>query len=46
MVDVVLFVDQVASVFFKEVVERLVGSFSERCRVIYGPAVPILERPA
>ncbi|XP_050226667.1 uncharacterized protein LOC126676493 [Mercurialis annua] len=27
---------QVASVFFKEVVSRLVGSFSERCRLIYG----------
>ncbi|KAJ7958155.1 coenzyme Q-binding protein COQ10-like, mitochondrial-like [Quillaja saponaria] len=34
---------QVASVFFKEVVSRLVGSFSERCRVIYGPGVRVLE---
>lgn len=34
---------QVASMFFKEVVSRLVGSFSERCRLIYGPGVPILE---
>ena len=36
---------QVASVFFKEVVGRLVGSFSDRCRVIYGPGVPVLENP-
>ncbi|KAL5558853.1 hypothetical protein UlMin_035064 [Ulmus minor] len=35
---------QVASMFFKEVVSRLVGSFSERCRLIYGPGVPVLER--
>ncbi|XP_057974530.1 uncharacterized protein LOC131162249 [Malania oleifera] len=34
---------QVASMFFKEVVSRLVGSFSERCRLVYGPGVPILE---
>ncbi|OAY50935.1 coenzyme Q-binding protein COQ10 homolog, mitochondrial isoform X1 [Manihot esculenta] len=34
---------QVASMFFKEVVSRLVGSFSERCRLIYGPGVPVLE---
>lgn len=34
---------QAASMFFKEVVSRLVGSFSERCRLIYGPGVPILE---
>lgn len=34
---------QVATVFFKEVVSRLVGSFSERCRLIYGPGVPVLE---
>ncbi|GLT58937.1 hypothetical protein SLA2020_317920 [Shorea laevis] len=34
---------QVATVFFKEVVSRLVGSFSDRCRLIYGPGVPVLE---
>ncbi|XP_030537875.1 coenzyme Q-binding protein COQ10 homolog, mitochondrial-like isoform X1 [Rhodamnia argentea] len=34
---------QVASVFFKEVVARLVGSFSERCRLIYGPGVRVHE---
>lgn len=34
---------QVASMFFKEVVSRLVGSFSDRCFRIYGPAVPVLE---
>lgn len=35
---------QVASMFFKEVVSRLVGSFSDRCRLIYGPGVPMLEK--
>ncbi|CAI0558131.1 unnamed protein product [Linum tenue] len=34
---------QVASMFFKEVVSRLVGSFSDRCRLIYGPGVRVLE---
>ncbi|XP_059636673.1 uncharacterized protein LOC132278800 [Cornus florida] len=34
---------QMASVFFKEVVSRLVSSFNDRCRVIYGPGVRILE---
>nr|POF09078.1 coenzyme q-binding protein coq10 like, mitochondrial [Quercus suber] len=34
---------QVASVFFKEVVSRLVGSFNERCRLIYGPGVRVHE---
>ncbi|KAK9269850.1 hypothetical protein L1049_025423 [Liquidambar formosana] len=34
---------QVASMFFKEVVSRLVGSFNDRCRLIYGPGVPVLE---
>lgn len=34
---------QVASMFFKEVVSRLVGSFSDRCRRIYGPGVQVLE---
>ncbi|PSS17250.1 Coenzyme Q-binding protein COQ10 A like [Actinidia chinensis var. chinensis] len=34
---------QMASVFFKEVVSRLVGSFNDRCRLVYGPGVPVLE---
>ncbi|XVF39934.1 hypothetical protein PTKIN_Ptkin01aG0072500 [Pterospermum kingtungense] len=34
---------QVATMFFKEVVSRLVSSFSERCRLIYGPGVRVLE---
>ncbi|OVA16437.1 hypothetical protein BVC80_243g50 [Macleaya cordata] len=34
---------QVASVFFTEVATRLVGSFSDRCRMIYGPGVQVLE---
>ncbi|KAA8528536.1 hypothetical protein F0562_035891 [Nyssa sinensis] len=34
---------QISSMFFKEVVSRLVGSFNDRCRLIYGPGVPILE---
>lgn len=34
---------QVASIFFKEVVSRLVGSFHDRCRLVYGPGVPVLE---
>ncbi|KAF7817499.1 coenzyme Q-binding protein COQ10-like protein, mitochondrial [Senna tora] len=34
---------QIASVFFKEVASRMVASFTERCRLIYGPAVPVLE---
>ncbi|KAK3423224.1 hypothetical protein EUGRSUZ_F00224 [Eucalyptus grandis] len=34
---------QVASVFFKEVVGRLVSSFNERCRLIYGPGVRVNE---
>ncbi|KAI3513110.1 hypothetical protein L1887_20436 [Cichorium endivia] len=32
---------QMASMFFKEVVSRLVGSFNDRCRLIYGPGVPV-----
>uniref|UniRef100_A0A1D1YUM5 Coenzyme Q-binding protein COQ10, mitochondrial n=1 Tax=Anthurium amnicola TaxID=1678845 RepID=A0A1D1YUM5_9ARAE len=36
---------QVASMFFKEVVSRLVGSFSDRCCRIYGPGVQVLENP-
>lgn len=39
------FYRQIASVFFKEVVSRLVGSFTDRCRLIYGPGVAILENP-
>uniref|UniRef100_A0A2P2J8A1 Uncharacterized protein MANES_18G037500 n=1 Tax=Rhizophora mucronata TaxID=61149 RepID=A0A2P2J8A1_RHIMU len=34
---------QVSSMFFKEVASKLVSSFSERCRMIYGPGVPVLE---
>ncbi|XP_071733277.1 uncharacterized protein [Rutidosis leptorrhynchoides] len=34
---------QMASMFFKEVVSRLVGSFNDRCRLIYGPGVPVHE---
>ncbi|XP_058786194.1 uncharacterized protein LOC131660859 [Vicia villosa] len=34
---------QVASMFFKEVASRMVGSFTERCRLIYGPEVRVLE---
>ncbi|XP_043688114.1 coenzyme Q-binding protein COQ10 homolog, mitochondrial-like [Telopea speciosissima] len=34
---------QVASVFFKEVVSRLVESFTGRCRLVYGPGVQVLE---
>ncbi|KAG9452085.1 hypothetical protein H6P81_004989 [Aristolochia fimbriata] len=34
---------QVASMFFKEVVARLVGSFNDRCRLIYGPGTHVLE---
>lgn len=35
---------QVASMFFKEVVSRLVGSFTDRCRLIYGPGAQIEQR--
>ncbi|XP_043699634.1 coenzyme Q-binding protein COQ10 homolog, mitochondrial-like [Telopea speciosissima] len=34
---------QVASMFFKEVVSRLVESFTGRCRLIYGPGVQVFE---
>ncbi|XP_058115111.1 uncharacterized protein LOC131258077 isoform X2 [Magnolia sinica] len=34
---------KVASMFFKEVVSRLVTSFSDRCRMIYGPGIQVLE---
>lgn len=36
---------QVASMFFKEVVARLVCSFSDRCCRIYGPGTRIVENP-
>jgi len=35
--------DQIASMFFKEVASRMVGSFTERCRLVYGPEVRVLE---
>ncbi|KAL6493194.1 hypothetical protein OROGR_032953 [Orobanche gracilis] len=38
------FYRQIANMFFKEVVSRLVASFNERCRLIYGPGVPVLEK--
>ncbi|KAL1329739.1 hypothetical protein AAHE18_12G062900 [Arachis hypogaea] len=34
---------QIASMFFKEVASRMVGSFTERCRLIYGPEVQVYE---
>ncbi|KAL0912085.1 hypothetical protein M5K25_018033 [Dendrobium thyrsiflorum] len=34
---------QVATMFFKEVVSRLVRSFSERCLRVYGPGIQHLE---
>ncbi|KAF3956698.1 hypothetical protein CMV_018202 [Castanea mollissima] len=34
---------QVASMFFKEVASRLVGSFNDRCRLVYGPGVRVHE---
>ncbi|KAL1540422.1 coenzyme Q-binding protein COQ10, mitochondrial-like [Salvia divinorum] len=37
------FYRQIANMFFKEVVSRLVGSFHDRCRQIYGPGVHVLE---
>lgn len=37
------FYRQIANMFFKEVVSRLVGSFNDRCRLIYGPGKPVLE---
>ncbi|GFQ02609.1 coenzyme q-binding protein coq10 homolog mitochondrial [Phtheirospermum japonicum] len=37
------FYRQIADMFFKEVVTRLVGSFNDRCRLIYGPGLPVLE---
>ncbi|KAL2939096.1 Coenzyme Q-binding protein COQ10-like protein mitochondrial [Bienertia sinuspersici] len=36
---------QVASMFFREVVSRLVSSFIERCRLLYGPGA-IIEQKA
>lgn len=35
---------QMASMFFKEVVSRLVNSFNDRCHLIYGPGVPVHEK--
>ncbi|KAK9073360.1 hypothetical protein SSX86_007684 [Deinandra increscens subsp. villosa] len=32
---------QMASMFFKEVVIRIVSSFNDRCRLIYGPGVSV-----
>lgn len=34
---------QIASMFSKEVAAKMVGSFTERCRIIYGPEVKVLE---
>lgn len=34
---------QIASMFFKEVASRMVGSFTERCRIVYGPEVRVME---
>lgn len=36
---------QVASMFFKEVVARMVDSFSNRCHRIYGPGIRVSESP-
>lgn len=36
---------QVVTMFFKEVVSRLVCSFSDRCLRIYGPGIHCLENP-
>ncbi|KAK1392461.1 coenzyme Q-binding protein COQ10-like [Heracleum sosnowskyi] len=35
------FYRQMATMFFREVATRLVGSFNDRCRLIYGPEVPV-----
>ncbi|CAO2819677.1 unnamed protein product [Amaranthus hypochondriacus] len=35
---------QVASMFFREVVSRLVSSFTDRCRLLYGPGATIEQR--
>ncbi|KAL1821906.1 hypothetical protein ACET3Z_016775 [Daucus carota] len=37
------FYRQMATMFFKEVATRLVGSFNDRCRLIYGPEVPVAK---
>lgn len=37
------FYRQMANMFFKEVVSRLVNSFHDRCQLIYGPGVPVVE---
>ncbi|KAI3947479.1 hypothetical protein MKW92_017399 [Papaver armeniacum] len=36
---------QLATVFLTEVETRIVDSFVDRCRVIYGPGVKVLENP-
>ncbi|XP_047161202.1 coenzyme Q-binding protein COQ10 homolog B, mitochondrial isoform X2 [Vigna umbellata] len=36
---------KIASMFFKEVASKMVGSFTERCRLIYGPEVQVHENP-
>ncbi|KAK1433490.1 hypothetical protein QVD17_10400 [Tagetes erecta] len=38
------FYSQMASMFFKEVSSRLVSSFCDRCRLIYGPGVPVIQQ--
>lgn len=37
------FYRQMATMFFKEVETRLVGSFVDRCSLIYGPEVPVFK---
>ncbi|CAH2078758.1 unnamed protein product [Thlaspi arvense] len=37
---------QVASMFLKEVATRLMGAFSDRCRLVYGPGVRVDEQRA
>ena len=34
---------KVASMFLKEVATRLMGAFSDRCRLVYGPGVRVDE---
>ncbi|XP_076921568.1 uncharacterized protein LOC143583023 [Bidens hawaiensis] len=38
------FYSQMASVLFKEVSSRLVGSFCDRCRLLYGPGIQVTEQ--
>ncbi|KAL0641899.1 hypothetical protein Bca4012_103256 [Brassica carinata] len=35
------FYRQVASMFLKEVATRLMGAFTDRCRLVYDPGVPV-----